>query len=74
MIKDLIGMDEHWYKKVTSNETWIKKSKNKRYFDSLKIISVLNLKNKKRVKVEFPSGKRTSVEPGWLFYNYKKQF
>lgn len=65
--------DPLWYKKVKKNDEWTKKVKNKSYFDSLKIISVVNKKNKKYVKVEFPTGKRTKVEPGWLFYNYEKQ-
>ena len=66
-------LDQHWYKEVKPDKLWIKKTKNKNYHDSLKVISVLNLKNKKRVKVEFPNGKRTSVEPGWLFYNYHEE-
>jgi len=63
--------DQLWYKKVKKNETWIKKVKNKFLWDKLKIISILNQKNKKYVKVEFPNGNRNKVEPGWLFYNYK---
>jgi hypothetical protein len=65
--------DPLWYKKVKKNDIWIKRVANKSYFDSLKIISVVNLKKKKYVKVEFPTGKRTRVEPGWLFYNYEKK-
>ena len=64
--------DPLWYKKVKKNETWIKKGKNKSYWSWIKIISILNQKNKKIIKVEFPNGKRNKVEPGWLFYNYKK--
>lgn len=65
-------LEENWYKKININEKWIKKNKNKQYFDSLKIVSILNLRNKKRVKVEFCSGQKTLVRPEWLFYNYKR--
>ena len=63
--------DPLWYKKVKKNETWVKRVKNKAYYDSIKILSVTNQKNKKCIKVEFPNGKRTTVEPGWVFYNYQ---
>jgi hypothetical protein len=65
--------DPSWYKKVKKNDTWLKRVLNKSYYDSVKIISVVNQKNKKYVKVEFPTGKRSKVEPGWLFYNYAKE-
>ena len=64
--------DPLWYKKVKKDDTWSKRVLNKSYYDNVKIISVVNQKNKKYIKVEFPTGKRTKVEPGWLFYNYKK--
>ena len=64
--------DPLWYKKVKKTETWIKRVQNKAYFDNIKIISVTNQKNKKCIKVELPTGARTTVEPGWVFYNYKK--
>lgn len=65
--------DPLWYKKVKKNDKWIKRVKNKNYYESVKIISVVNQKNKKYIKVEFPNGKRTKVDPGWLFFNYEKK-
>ncbi len=64
--------DPLWYKKVKKDDIWTKKVKNKSYWGWVKIISVVNQKRKKYVKVEFPTGARKKVEPGWLFYNYEK--
>ena len=65
--------DPLWYKKVKKNHTWIKKVKNKNYYDTVKIISVLNKKNKKYIKIELPTGGRLKVDPNWLFHNYEKK-
>ncbi len=66
--------DPSWYKQFKKGDIWIKKTKNKSYHDTITIISVLNKKNKKYVKIEFPTGDRIKVEPNWLFHNYEKKF
>jgi len=66
-------LDENWYRKIKKGETWIKKVSNKNYYNEVKIISVVNKKKMKYIKLEFPNKKRFTAEPEWLFYNYKKK-
>ena len=64
--------DPNWFKEVRPGETWISKVPLNNYFNKIKIISVTNLKNKKCIKIEYLNGKRATIEPGFVFYNYKK--
>ena len=67
--------DPLWWKKIKVGEIWVKKAKFKKdqLFEKIKIVSVINLKNKKAVKIQIlPEGRGLKVQPGWIFYNYEK--
>ena len=57
---------------MKKNELWIKKSRNKNLYDSVKIITISNKKNYKQIKIELPTGDRIKVDKIWLLNNYTK--
>lgn len=65
--------DPLWYKNISKGQIWNRIDKRgKMVVPWIKIISIINFKHKKAVKIEKSDGKRTTVEPGWIFYHYKK--